>query len=563
MEGRRPRAELVPNANNPRLLLRLVGFVATGIRRAGPLAELLEVELRTVHYYTQAAEWLGLLEVEGELRLTPRGLALAFSEPEAQKQLYAEAVWSNPLAALVMGARDALPTADEIAVLVAHREPTLAPATARRRASALRSLLAPAFARRPDPRRGQGAQLALPFPRARPPPEPAPVDLRAGLEESPDVYRRLLTTLLDHGELSTGQVRSVLDEMGGRDAPLGAYIDMAIRRGDAWRIDEKLVASRGAARRREVVEDSALVALTDPLYREYLAGLDAATAALARTRSGQASPEDVQLRSRLSRLSARFSAWDLRVFGRRLQPGEADQAAGGLLLGRRLAGMPQAGPVGEPLPETTGPFVDCLDQPGLAICMPRALLGLRGGVATVNRRLAADRAAPAGVRMPGPMDPRLRVHGGLVAPGEDAPRAVPDNLSLRLRALTHAPALALLAVALLAGRRGADRPQLRVAGPDDPPVLRRCGRDEGPLLPLMERFAEAQGWVVLRPPCGGLSDPELASLAEELGLATRASGRLLLDEALFARLQEDPECRLVYEALLPLEDRLLGWLEGP
>ncbi|NOY28561.1 MAG: hypothetical protein GXP62_22125, partial [Oligoflexia bacterium] len=48
MSGRRPRSELVPNANNPRLLLRLVGFIATGIRRPGPLAEVLEVELRTV-----------------------------------------------------------------------------------------------------------------------------------------------------------------------------------------------------------------------------------------------------------------------------------------------------------------------------------------------------------------------------------------------------------------------------------------------------------------------------------------------------------------------------------
>ena len=88
------------------------------------------------------------------------------------------------------------------------------------------------------------------------------------------------------------------------------------------------------------------------------------------------------------------------------------------------------------------------------------------------------------------------------------------------------------------------------------------GLEPGPLLALLARFAQAQGWTLLLPPADGLSDAALALLAEELGIATRTSGQLLLEEGLFSRLQEDPECRLTYEALLPLEDRLLGWLSG-
>lgn len=562
MEGRRPRAALVPNANNPRLLLRLVGFVATGIRRAAPLAEVLEVELRTVHYYTQAAEWLGLLEAQPELRLTARGLALAYAEPAVQHQLYAEAAWSTPLAAAVMGGREELPGSEEIAEIIASREPSMSASTARRRASAVRSLLVPAFDRKPDARAARGDQLALPFPAPAPPTPPAPVDLRAGVDESPDVYRRLLLTLLDNGELATGQIRAVLDDMGARDAPLGTYFDMAARRGDAVRIDDRLVATRGAARRRDVAEDAALVALTDPLYREYLDTLDAATDALARARVGSATPDDMRLRARLTQLTPRFAPWDQRIFGRRLQPGEAERACGSLLLGRRLAGMPMAGDPGDPLRTTEEPYLDQVADVELPLSFPRSLLGLQGGVAAVNQRLRTQRASPAAVRLPGPLDPRVRVHGGLLSPGQTPPRAVPDNLSLRLEAITRAPAIGLLTALLLAGRRGAGRPTVRTGAAEDTPVVTLRGSEPVALIDLLDRFCAAQGQVVLRPPCDGLTDAELAAIAIDLGIAWRASGLLLLDEPLFARLQEDPECRLVYESLMPIEDRMMGWLEG-
>ena len=74
MTVRRHRADLIPNANNPRLLQRLVRLVASGIRKQRALAEVLQVELRTVHYYTQAGEWLGLLATDKEVTLTRQGV---------------------------------------------------------------------------------------------------------------------------------------------------------------------------------------------------------------------------------------------------------------------------------------------------------------------------------------------------------------------------------------------------------------------------------------------------------------------------------------------------------
>ena len=44
--------------------------------------------------------------------------------------------------------------------------------------------------------------------------------------------------------------------------------------------------------------------------------------------------------------------------------------------------------------------------------------------------------------------------------------------------------------------------------------------------------------------------------------ATRVANRLVLDEALFMRLQEDPEAQMAHEGLAPLEDRLHAWLDS-
>ncbi len=558
MEGRRPRAALVPNANNPRLLMRLIGLIAAGQRRAAPLAELLEVELRTVHYYTQAGEWLGLVETEGELRLSPRGLALAFAEPEEQRRLYADALMAQPMARALVEGRPAPPSPDELVPMILAQEPGMSPATARRRASALRGLVEPLFDR-PAPLPPVGTQLALPLGtaparRASPPLQPGQ---HSG--ESPDLYRRVLLALLDNGELSTAQLRAVLDEAGARDAPLPPCLEMCARRGDAMRLDDRLILSRGAVLRREAAEDAILVAFTDPLYREYLGLLQGQGIA-----PGPAG--ELAARNRLSRLAARFADWDRRIFGRRLQPGEVESATASLLPGRRLRSLPIAGEPGMPVQTDGRPYIEAFfteeGEPGdPTIAFPASLVAIGGGVAALNPRLNTERAAPAAARLPGPLDPRSRVHGGLFAPGEALPRAIPDNLSLRLRAISTVPAVCLSTALLLAGRRGGSAPKLLTNSPQDPPLVRHAEVGTG-LLDTLEAFARAQGQLVLRPPAGGLRDAALSGLLMDIGIATHSGSLLLLDETLFARLQEDPECRLVYEALLPIEDRWMAFFDS-
>ena len=145
MSPRKHRADLIPNANNPRLLQRLVRLVASGIRKQRALAEVLQIELRTVHYYTQAGEWLGLLATDKEVHLTPRGVDFAFAEARRRPKLYAQAIWSIPLVQALLSGRGDLPTAEVIASFILENEPSMSPRTARRRATALRGLVEPAL----------------------------------------------------------------------------------------------------------------------------------------------------------------------------------------------------------------------------------------------------------------------------------------------------------------------------------------------------------------------------------------------------------------------------------
>ena len=59
-------------ANSPNLF-RLIEAVARGIRTSRGLQEHLGIELAAVHEYTQAGEWFGFLESQGDVWLTPTG----------------------------------------------------------------------------------------------------------------------------------------------------------------------------------------------------------------------------------------------------------------------------------------------------------------------------------------------------------------------------------------------------------------------------------------------------------------------------------------------------------
>ena len=554
MSLRKHRADLIPNANNPRLLQRLVRLVASGIRKQRALADVLQIELRTVHYYTQAGEWLGLLATDKEVHLTPRGVEFAFAEARQRPKLYAHAVWSVPLVQALLSGRGDLPDTDVIASFILENEPSMAPRTARRRATSLRGLVEPALRHRPSRARAKSQQLSFGFMNPTDDNEMSParrplrggVDLSAGTDQSPDVYARLLTALLDHGEITTGQLRALLDEMGARDCPLGGYIEMAIRRSDAVRQADRLVATAGAAKRRDFASDGVLTALTDPAYRAYIGAL----------MTPEPTPEGQRERQTMAK---KFAAWDLRIFGQPLSEETVAEAIARPLVGRRLESLPVADSPGAPAIVTTAPFLDMVGARGLAIAFPSALVALSDGVSGVNEALTRIRNAPAGVRAPSPVDTRSSVHGGLLSPGETLPRSIPDNLTLRLRLLTHCPAFTLLTAMLLLDRQEAAK--LRVIEDEHgPSVLWRKARMGG-LLEVLERFSTAQGWMVIRPLSGGLRGTPLVNTGVAAGIVSRVGKRVVLNEQLFLRLQEDPEAHLTYDALLPLEDRLHAWLD--
>ena len=547
----RERASLIPNANNPRLLLRVLSMVAAGIRRPRALAEILEVEIRTVHYYTQACEWLGLLSFDTEVHLTERGMELAFAEPHKQMELYGQAVWSNGFAQGLLQGRTEMPDRDAITTYILQREPTMSSVTARRRASSVFSLLEPALGHRPIQMEDKGQQLSLPFlaplTQSSVHPPTAPVDLSAGVEHNPDIYCRVLNALLDNGELRIGQLRALLDRIGARNAPIGAYTDMAINRGDAIRSEDRLILQPAALKRADVALDGVMVAFSDSSYRDWLN--------LVQRDPNQFNP--VERRDFWS-LGNRFAAWDMRIFGSRQNRGSIQDSLERVLSGRSLNLIPIAHPDPDEGVTTSQPFIDCLDEQGLVITFPLCLGELAGGVTSVNAVLRRNRAAPAGVRMPSPVDSRAQVHGGLLHPGEIQPKAFADNFSIRLRALTHTPAMALLGSLLILDRR--HEASLELQATHSGPTVHWSGNNLGPILPIFHRFSLSQGWISSMPKTTGLTGLILEALGRALGIATRVNDRILLDEALFLRLQDEPEARMTYESLLPLTDRWHTWL---
>src|SRR5690606_3319919 len=147
--------------------------------------------------------------------------------------------------------------------------PELAPTTVRRRASAVRGLLAPAMGRRRPTPEDHG-QLTLPLAIRAPMPELPRLTAHGGREHDPDAYRALRPCVADTRELALGELRARLDRAGLGEEPIGGYTELAVARGDAWRIEERRVATRGAALRREVAESTSSVILSDPSYRSWL-----------------------------------------------------------------------------------------------------------------------------------------------------------------------------------------------------------------------------------------------------------------------------------------------------
>jgi hypothetical protein len=540
-----PRRAAIPNANNPRLVRRVVGWIARGVRSSRGLQEVLGLELRTVQYYLNAAEWLGLVEAGPDRLLTPLGLGVAFSDDPGRA--YARAVWAQPFVAQLMTGRGReLPPVEDVVVAIARAEPDLAPATVRRRASSVRSLVAPALGprRRPAPR---PEQLDLPLAPRAPGPPPR-LDPGVAADADPDVYRAVYGALLDHGELTLGQLRALLDRAGVSELPIGGYVRLAEERGDARKEGERLVIPPGGVHRRDVVRSTASIILSHARYRQWLDDRRAAAEG------------DRHAEIRCDQVAARFRAWDRRLLGRALDPGTLDADLGRVLLDRSVDSFPLTGDGGTPPAPVEAPFLDAWEQGGLLLALPPSLEVLRGGLAAVNARFQAARQGHAEVGLPDVSTRPVRVHGGLLHPGEPRPRSVPDQISLRLRLLMNAPYPALLAGVLLLHREAPE--QLAVRRLRGTWHITRRGRPLGPVLPLFDAFAAHRGWIPCRRPSGGLPLDDLLAGLEAVGLLHLVERTVVLAERLFLRLRTAPEQMEVHHRLRPLADALEGWLGG-
>jgi hypothetical protein len=548
---------LLPGANSPQVLTRLLEGVARGVRTTRGLQEALGVGVQTVRAYVQAAAWLSLVDQTDPVALSPLGLEYVYAGPR-RPQVYARAVWSTPLAAdLLMASDGRLPELEAVErTLFSSRrdpaEPGLADATLRRRASAVRGLLAPAVGRpRPRPREQEERQLGLPLEHAamaeRPPAlmSSGGPSLASAGEYDPDVYRYILACLLDHGELSLGHLRALLDRAGAQSMGLGGLIELARSRGDALRVDDRLVASAGAAARRDLASQTASVMLSDPTYRQFFDDTVAARA-------------DRAAAIRRDPVASRFRAWDRRLFGRVVRSDDLAEALQQVVLDRPVAAFPIARPDGDAALPEIGAFLDRWEGSGVRVALPPSTAQLLGGVAAVNRVLQRARGQVVG--LPDLADRPVVVHGGIIHPGEPVPRTVPDARTLRQRVLMHAPYCAVAAALLLLHRLAPDR--LAVTDQDGSWVVRRGDHSE-PLLDWIDGFGAARGWVVLRRRGAGLPPRVFVDVLEAVGIATAVGRTLVLSEPLFARLQTEAEEREIHARLQPLVDAAEAHLHLP
>jgi hypothetical protein len=536
------RHHRVPNANSPQLLTRLLETVARGIRSSRGIQESLGVDVRTVQYYSQAADWLGFMDSAQSYRLTSIGLEYVYAGRE-RASVYARAVWGNAFVADLMKQHNGVPTAEDIAKFIREVDADLSVSTARRRASSVRSLIGPALEF--EPRSDEGVhQLALPLPASVGKGLPD-LDLKDRHEFNPDVYRLVWSTLLDCGELQLQQLRALLDARGAADLAIGGSLELAVERGDAIRRADRLIATPASITRRDLLETTASIMLSDPGYRSYLCeAVDALSDRSAAVRCEQ--------------VAGRYRYWDRRLFGHPIRPESLAKDLDTVLLDRPLDSFPLAGAEPWELRPVESPFLDSWDEEGMAICLPTYLQQLNGGVAGVNKRLKAARMAGAQVQLPSISTRPSVYHGGLLHPGEPLPRSVPDMRSLRLRAVMHTPYISLVTALLLLHRY---RPE--VFG------LHQLGstweihyRQEvvGELLEVLDAFCLDVGMVVCRHAKGGLSGGQLLDILSSLDISTCLGGLGILSERFFVRLRQDAEEIEVHMLLQPLMGALDEWL---
>ena len=508
-----PRPDRFPSANSPQLVMRLLETVARGMRSVSGLQEALGVQAQTVRNYLQAARWLNLAEPGEPVRLTPLGLSYVYGGSRRQA-VYVQAVWSNPVAADLLLAGDGrLPTVHQVERVLTDLGLGLAPATIRRRASAVRGLIAPAIGRARTSAPGQDElQMSLPLGHSATaqvgPPPPIPTTD----SDDPDVYRFVWAHLLDHGELTLTQIRALLRRAGCPHVSISGVVMRAQARGDAAMHGDRLVATAASISRRDLAGSTSSIMLSDPGYRAYLRYLQAAREA----------PDTAQ--------TAAYASWDRRLFGGPPDPEGLDRALEGLLLERSLESFPLAKGDALAPPVAADPFLDTWSLPGLPLCVPPTLSQLLGGADAVRRLLDEADDAPTVVSR------TVAFHGGLLHPLEAPPDEISSEAALRLRAVRCCPALTILASMMVLHRRRPTRfglahdragwgVQIGVAKPK-------------PFWSVVDRFAEARQWVLVRR-SGGLDPAALVQVAEEIGIVSIVGRHAVLSEDLAVALASD------------------------
>lgn len=535
--GEEPR-DALPSASSPQLLIHLLDALARGVRSHKALEEALGVDPRTVRYYLHAAGWLGLLAGGSDPQLTPEGLALVYAGA-SRRERFVRALREQPVIAELLEAHGGRPSPADVHALVARRERHLAASTLERKASALRGLLAPLLdAVAVDA--GPAEQLDLPLGQGPALVEGVAPARLAGTSFSPDLLRLLLAALLEHGELSLGHVRGLLDEAGASDAPLGGYVEHLLARGDAVRVEDRLVVTPEAVRRPEVASTTAGLVLSDPGWRAHVAA------------QRGADPPPL----------GRWRPWDRRLFGHDLDPATLDADLKRVLRDRTLAGHPSAGGPSGFVPAGLGrPFLEVWTEAGLVVALPPTLGQIWEGAPGVNRHLRNARHRGEAVARPSIASRPVAVHGGLLAPGTPPPRVVPDARTLRQRLVASSPYVACTVALLLAHRADPARHELRLHGGEV--VVRRLKVRVAPLLPWLDAFGRSRGWVVARRGAEGtLSGARFVSLLEHVGLVVLAGERVVLDDAFFARLRSDDERVELAGPLGALAEAVSAFLDG-
>jgi hypothetical protein len=533
-------------ADGPQILSRLLEQVARGVRSTRAHGEALGLDTRRVGTSLQVAGWLGL--IEADLTLTPAGLEYVFAG-RGRRAAWARALWAQPWVAELLAESDGSPPLDTLASAIERLEPGLASTGQRAAATELRGVLAGmAGSPRPRPRSDADRQLLLPL---APAPALAPtprLELASGGREfNPDAYRFVYGALLEYGELALGQIRALLDRSGAEDLPIGGYVDLAVGRGDAVRVADRLVVTPAGVRRRELAETTTSIVLSDPGYRAWLAD---AAAAFAGDRAAA-------VRREAGTAAARYTAWDRRLLGHACDPTTLAADLARIVLDRTLDSFPLAERTPWAPVVREAPVLDVWDATGLAVAAPPYLIQLLGGLAAANRLLRGPRVD---VGVPDLAHRPAVVHAGLLHPGEPPPRTIPDTRSLRLRAVMHAPLLAVSTALLLTHRRRPDA--LEITRGRGAPTVRWQGEPVGGPLSLFEAFGAARAWHLAAGAHRSLRDEALVEILEALGIAATVGRRITLAERFFHQLGAEPDEGEVAVRLQPLASALEAWLEA-